>query len=132
MNDEAGLREFDQAGLGEAGDNAVDVDFEKSEKPAIGDVAGGDEKKPGRMTGEDVGVEKVGILGDDDGSIVVCDGGDGGVRGAVSGGQIKGVAGVVTEFAKPDGQKAGKLGINEKIHEAGSGSKRLTRASLAA
>jgi len=74
--------------MGEAGGNAMDVDFEYGEKPAIGDVAGGDEKKSGRMTAEDMGVEKVGILGNDHCSIRVCDGGNGGVRGAVSCSQI--------------------------------------------
>lgn len=85
MNDETALSEFDQTGLGEAVGNAVHVDFEKGEKTAIGNVAGGNEKKSGRMPAEDMGVEKVGILGDHNRRIVVRHGGDDGIRRAVSG-----------------------------------------------
>ncbi len=65
-------------------------------------------------------------------SIRVCDGGNGGVRGAVSGSQIKSVAGVVAEFVEANGQKTRQLGIDDEFHAAGRGSKRLILARRAA
>jgi len=56
-----------------------------------------------------VRVEEIGVLGDDDGTLVVGRSGDILIRGSVPVGEVKGVGCDVTEFGQANGQQAGQL-----------------------
>jgi hypothetical protein len=79
-----------------------------------------------------MGVEKIGILGDDDGIFIICDACDLLIGCPVAGAEVEGMAGGLTQFAQADGQQTGKLGIDQEVHAAGNGSKRLILARRAA
>lgn len=57
-------------------------------------------------------VEEIGVLGDDDGTLVVGRIGDIPIRGLVPVGEVKGVGCDVAEFGQADGQQAGQLGTS--------------------
>lgn len=132
VDNEAGAGELDPVCLGKRGDDGSHVDFEQREELAIGDVSGGNQEEPRGAAEEQVGIEEIGVLGDDDGVLAVGHCGDVVIGGAVTAGEIEGVAGGMTEFGKADGQQARKLGIHEEIHAAGSAWKRLILVRRAA
>ena len=132
MDGQSVLVEFDEGGVMQRGDDPVEMDFKQRDKPWIGDVAGRDKEETGGLAGKNMRIQKIGVLADHHRFMEVCQFDNGTVRSAVSRVEIEGVSGVLPKLVEPDGQQTWQLGIDQEIHAAGRGSKRLIRVKRAA
>ena len=106
--------------------------FEKSKQFPVGNVSGGNQEKAGWSSANEMRVQKVGVFGDDHRIVMVGHGCDVLIRRQIPGFEIKGMASGMTKVVQTDGQKAGELGIHQKLHAAGRGAKLLSLVSRAA
>ena len=132
MDGQSVLVEFDEGGVMQRGDDPTEMDFKQRDKPWIGDVAGRDKEETGGLAGKNMRIHEIGVLADHHRFMEVCQIGNGTVRGAISHMEIEGVLGVLPKLVEPDGQQTWQLGIDQEIHAAGRGSKRLIRVKRAA
>lgn len=79
-----------------------------------------------------MGIDEIGVLGDDNRRVPVRKAGDFAIRGLIALGETESVTGFVSQFVQADGEQAGKLRIDQEFHAAGRGSKRFTRLMRAA
>ena len=126
MNGQALSGQLDKRGGRQSASDRLNVGCDQRKKVGIGDIARGDEKKLLRFAVEDVRSDEIGIFGDDHEVFRIGKLRDCVIRGEIALFEIQGVACQVTKLDQADGEKSGELRIDQELHAAGSGSKRLT------
>lgn len=103
----------------------------QSLKIRVGDISGGDQKQFVRFPGNQIGLDEIGVLGDDDSLFPHGQPGQVSVGGAIAKREVERMQGIVPRFSQPYGETPWKLGVDQELHAA-SESIRLTWDSRAA
>ena len=118
VNDQLAPAKFDERVLGQESEESLLMPDEEFQQFVVVNVAGSDEQELGRALAEFVRDFKVRVLGDQHASVLVRQGQQEWIGGAVLLGEIERVNDIVPALPEPERKPARQLGIDQELHAA--------------